>query len=480
MRTLFIAAFLLIGINAYAQYTPATVPNVKLVTNSYVSNPDQIISESTVARIDNLLSDLEQKTSAQVAVVALGSIGDADIFDFAQELFNLWGVGGANDNGLLILLVRGQRTVRFHTGYKLEGPLPDVVCKRIQQASMVPFFKEGDYDSGMFAGVEEVYKILTDPGYAAEIANIESDNEVSSYTALLLFALFFLTPVFLITWWAKSGSFADSRGAEKTDYPQMRLKRNVWLLRFGGVPLIILLGFWLVPSPDAAFYSWLTIYFYFMGMLIHRLVRERRMLKGFVENRKYFEAADYLRESQWYWFLMLFLFPIPVVFYLPYHFVRKRRYRNHPRNCKLCDKEMIKLNEIDDDKHLSKNQQVEESLLSVDYDIWECTGCGGVETWQFRDKLTQYKICPACKSLAYYTVSDRTLVSPTYSSTGKGEETNKCKACGKSEKKTYSMAKLTRSSSSSGSSGGSGFSSSSSGGSWGGGRSGGGGSSSSW
>ncbi len=480
MRTLLLTAFLLIGVHALAQFTPSTVPDPKENGGGYVSNPRSILNESTVAEINSLLADLEQQTTAQVAVVVLDSIGDSDIVVFSQELFTLWGPGRSNDNGLLILFALDKRTVRFHTGYKLEGPLPDVVCKQIQRNKMVPAFKEGDYDTGMLAGVQEVYKILTDPNYSIEITEVESDNEVSGYTAFVTFTLFFMTPFFLITWAVKSKRFADSTPPAKTAYPQMRLKKKVWLWEFGGIPLLIILLFWFMPSEFAGFYSGMTIYFYYMATLIHRLVRERKMLKGFVEQGKYFEATDYLRQSQWYWFFMLFVFPVPVIGYLPFHFIRKRLYRNHARNCKLCDKEMVKLNEIEDDQHLTKNQQLEETIRSIDYDIWSCTGCGAVESWTFRNRFSKYKVCPACKTAAYYKAGDRTLVSPTYSSSGKGEETHNCKACGKSYTKTYAIAKRTSSSSGGSSSGGGGSSSSSSGSSWGGGRSGGGGSSSSW
>ena len=98
MRKISLAALLFIHcVLAFAQYTPATVPNTKLVDNSYVSNPDGIISGNAVAQINATLLDLENKTSSQVSVVVLRSIGDADIFDFAQELFNLWGIGNTNN-----------------------------------------------------------------------------------------------------------------------------------------------------------------------------------------------------------------------------------------------------------------------------------------------------------------------------------------------------------------------------------------------
>lgn len=483
MRSFSLAALLIIqSVFAFAQYTPATVPNTKLVNNSYVSNPDGVISESAVAQIDSTSIELERQTTAQVSVVVLKSIGDADIFDFAQELFNLWGIGNTNNNGLLILLVEDQHTVRFHTGLQLEGVLPDVVCKQIQRDQMVPSFKEGDYDSGMINGVAEVSRILTDPDYAQEIAATGTEDTSNGYSSFLLFVGIFLAPIFFIAWAVKNTRFSDSKHPEPTDFPQMRMKRSTWLILFGGIPMLIIIYYWIVPSAMPHGDAFWTLYLYLEATILYRFYRERRMIKRFVKERKIFEITDYLRKSQWYWLGMAFLFPLPFFLYYPIHLVRKALSRNRSRQCQLCEGNMKKLNEKEDDQYLTKAQIKEEELRSVDYDVWQCKECGGTEAWHFINRLSRYKECPSCKALAFYLASDRTIKAATYSSSGKGETTHLCKVCSKKKVEAYTISQLQRSSSSS-SSGGSSWSSSSSsssGGSWGGGRSGGGGASSSW
>jgi uncharacterized protein len=148
-----------IGLQAQT-YTVETVPNTRLINNSYVSNPDKLLGDAAVAEINGLLDSLERNTSAQVEVVMLNSIGDADEFEFAQALFVKWGIGRkGEDNGLLILYVQDKRTIRFHTGFGVEGVLTDVVCRRIQ-AEMVPEFKRGNIDKGIVEGVREVVRLL--------------------------------------------------------------------------------------------------------------------------------------------------------------------------------------------------------------------------------------------------------------------------------------------------------------------------------
>ena len=98
-------------------YKVTDVPNPRNESSSnWVSNPNQILDESYVWEINNMLSQLEDSLSIEVAVVALSSIGEDIPAEFAHKLFEHWGIGKkADDNGLLILLVLDQRKVTlFH------------------------------------------------------------------------------------------------------------------------------------------------------------------------------------------------------------------------------------------------------------------------------------------------------------------------------------------------------------------------------
>ena len=130
--------------SALAAYSPADIPNVhKANRTRYVSNPDGVLSRQAEERLDSLLGAVWQATSAEVVVVAVDSIEGADIDSFATELFSLWGIGKKdNDNGLLILISRGDRRATLRTGYGLEGVLPDAVCGRIIRGDMAPRFRE--------------------------------------------------------------------------------------------------------------------------------------------------------------------------------------------------------------------------------------------------------------------------------------------------------------------------------------------------
>jgi uncharacterized protein len=70
---------------------------------SYVSNPDKVFSPAEESAINSEIVKIEKSTSAEIAVVALHSIGASDINEFANKLFNFWGIGKkSKNNGLLL------------------------------------------------------------------------------------------------------------------------------------------------------------------------------------------------------------------------------------------------------------------------------------------------------------------------------------------------------------------------------------------
>lgn len=172
---------------AAKEYTVKEIPMVHLQNKMrYVSNPDRVLSDHAVAVMDTMLYALEQQTGIQVLAVAVEQIAGGDCFEFAYQLGRTNGVGQkGKDNGLVVLLVTGERCIQFATGYGLEGILPDALCKRIQDRYMLPAFGKGDWDEGMVAGIQAVRQVLADEEGAPTPAEENSDN------VLLLVALAF-------------------------------------------------------------------------------------------------------------------------------------------------------------------------------------------------------------------------------------------------------------------------------------------------
>jgi len=182
-----------------AEYTVETIPNPKTQdANAYVSNPDGILKQETVSRINVLLDSLEAQNGSEVAVVAVNSIGYEDIKSFATTLFKTWGIGKSrNNNGLLVLFVLDQRKVTFETGYGLEGVLPDAISKRIQTQSMIPEFKNGNYDAGILAGVERIVSTVKNEPFETKAETPIAWNEILPLAAGVYLILIILSLVWV-------------------------------------------------------------------------------------------------------------------------------------------------------------------------------------------------------------------------------------------------------------------------------------------
>ena len=195
--TLFFTLAFAIVAAAWAQepgraYTVETVPNVHVHdARRYVADPAGLMSATARDTIDAMFGRLEASTGIEVAVVVLPSIGGQAPFDFAQSLFRHWGIGkGDSNNGLLILYVADQRSIRMHTGYGIEGFLTDAKCKRIQSQLMVPAFRRGDINGGMVAGAKAVCAVLD--GTMQPDGRQDNGSDIAALVMLLGIVVFVL------------------------------------------------------------------------------------------------------------------------------------------------------------------------------------------------------------------------------------------------------------------------------------------------
>ena len=462
-----------------AVYTIDDVPNPKVANNTYVSDPDHFLNESTIAEINSLLASLETKTTDQVAVVVLNSIGDEVPKTFATALFNKWGIGiRGKDNGLLILMVMDVRRVEFETGYGMESMLPDAICKRIQLKYMVPEFKEGHYDKGLLEGVKACADIVSNPensAIAASLkASIEQENAEDRLALLLVaygFYLFFL--LFFYIEKRRKKTFKRNYQPGHISYATA-ISHGRWLFLYVLVPTVICLYLYNFYAGESFFGTFvLTSYLFALLLVIEKRIRINRGQAASMKDEDSYEQYMAYKKSHAKWWIAALIFPLVFVFYLIYVQYRKRKLRDQPRTCR-CGYPMYKLSETEDDNHLKKSQVLEESLNSVDYDVWLCSNCKATDVFAFANSFSKYSACRKCKAVTSYLHSDRTITSATYSSSGTGCKTYKCKNCSyeREERYTIPMKVASSSSSSGGSSGG--------GSSFGGGSSGGGGSGSSW
>lgn len=426
-----------------AQYTIKTIPNPK-TTNAanFVSNPDNIINSQTVSQINQLLSELQNTNKSEVAVVIVNSIGFEEIKPFSTKLFKHWGIGTAeNSNGLLVLFVLDQRKVTFETGYGLEGILPDATTKRIQTRYMIPEFKAGNYDAGIYAGVEQIVKTVKEERF------VEKNNKIL-WAEILPMAIGVYLFLMLLSFVWISNIITKVRKNTKLSSNIVRYKA--------------------IKTQKAGALMVLAIMLPVVAVV-----------------------AILLLQLPMYYLLLVIPVPFTTLPAKIYGGIMMYKVRREPIACNECGGQMKLLSEKKEDAHLKMAQQFEEQLNAVDYDVFLCDSCKN-ETIFTYDKPSEYTNCPRCSTKAFILKEKRTIVAPTYISGGTERTTFHCKFCGYEEHHNDNLPRLQRNGDSmvagavigsilsSGRGGFGGGGGGFSGGSFGGGFSGGGGSTSGW
>jgi uncharacterized protein len=133
---------------------------------NYVVDLAGIIRDDVEIKMDNYLRELERKTTAQVIVLTVQSLDGESIDGFSLRIAEKWKIGQkGKDNGVLFTVVSRDRKYRFEIGYGLEGILPDSLVGSIGRQYIVPYFRKGDYSTGIYAAVLAVaQKIASSKG----------------------------------------------------------------------------------------------------------------------------------------------------------------------------------------------------------------------------------------------------------------------------------------------------------------------------
>jgi uncharacterized protein len=156
--------FLFIGILSliFTTAVHAVKPPIPSMPSRYVVDLAGIIDDGIEMSLNGYLQELEQKTTAQMVILTVTSLEGESIFDLSLTIaHDKWKLGQKDkDNGVLMLVAVQDRKYWIQVGYGLEGVLPDSLVGSIGRQHLVPYFKKGDYSSGItaaaFAAINEI------------------------------------------------------------------------------------------------------------------------------------------------------------------------------------------------------------------------------------------------------------------------------------------------------------------------------------
>jgi uncharacterized membrane protein YgcG len=169
--------------------------NICYTQNAFIPEPTlKVISDFenllTNDEIENIAVEIKKEYNAnsnQIMIVCIPTsyLGDLTIEDYSQKLFEKWQPGQKGlDNGVLIVIAGSNidtkgRKLRIHTGYGLEGALPDLICAKIEREIMVPELKNGNYYKAIKNGCLSILNLISKENIGNKPLNkikIESTN----------------------------------------------------------------------------------------------------------------------------------------------------------------------------------------------------------------------------------------------------------------------------------------------------------------
>jgi uncharacterized protein len=171
----------------------------------YVVDLAGVIRSDVKSRLNASLQELEQKTTAQVLVLTVQSLDGQRIEDFALQTKEKWRLGQRRkDNGALIVVAVKDKKYRFEIGYGLENILPDSLVGTIGREYLVPYFRQGDYNTGIYAGTVAVIRTIathegvriTDGTQPTGTRESSADKPLGAFSTLVI-GIFILIAIIL-------------------------------------------------------------------------------------------------------------------------------------------------------------------------------------------------------------------------------------------------------------------------------------------
>jgi uncharacterized protein len=146
----------------------AGAADVPYLTGRVVDDAE-ILKPATRERIAAQAKAHEDKSTDQIVVLTVPTLGGESVEEYANRVFAAWKLGQkGKDNGVLVVVAPQDRKMRIEVGYGLEGTLPDVAASRIIRNVMTPAFRAGNFDDGIAQGVAAIVAQLEGP--AANVA----------------------------------------------------------------------------------------------------------------------------------------------------------------------------------------------------------------------------------------------------------------------------------------------------------------------
>lgn len=191
---------------------PALAQDFPKLTGRVVDQADLLTPEQE-ASLTNKLAGLETQSNRQLVVATIKDLQGYEISDYGYRLGRTWAIGqdgkgeSEKDNGVILIVAPNERRMRIEVGYGLEPVLTDGLSSSIIRNDITPFFKAGDFNGGINAGVDRIVTQLTLPpeeaakvAEEAALADRQSEGDGADLFLIIFWLfifLFFILPIII-------------------------------------------------------------------------------------------------------------------------------------------------------------------------------------------------------------------------------------------------------------------------------------------
>ena len=121
----------------------------------------KMLDTSEQQRLEAQLNAFENASGIQLVVAILPDLQGYAIEEYGNQLFRHWGIGQRDkNNGVLLIVAKGEREIRIEVGYGLEGTLTDALSANIIYSVIGPQFKTGQFAAGIEQGAQAIMEVL--------------------------------------------------------------------------------------------------------------------------------------------------------------------------------------------------------------------------------------------------------------------------------------------------------------------------------
>jgi len=180
---------------------------------AYFNDYAGVVSKEAALRFNEQLAQFERDTSNQVVVAVFQKMqSDSDVADYTRRIAEKWDIGQkGSQNGTALFVFVQDRKMFIQTAHGVEGALPDITCFDITEYQIKPHFRNNDYEGGLAAGIDSIFKAIRGE-YKGSGTTVTERRGRSSPPSFLFFIVFVVILMVISRVTRRRGGYGYSSG----------------------------------------------------------------------------------------------------------------------------------------------------------------------------------------------------------------------------------------------------------------------------